>query len=383
MMRNRNLIFMTLLIFLVGCIKPFKPSFKDASIEKYVVHGMLSSEQGWQEVNISKTSGTDTPLYNPLSGCDVKLVDELGKEFIMHDADSGIYRGWIEQEYLVQGRGYKLIVKTPSGDHLESEYDYMPNGADIKTPNYQIESHQVEDDGPFLNGLQFYIDLEGNENQSRYYRWQLTETWEYHSRYPIEYYYDGEIQQISPPDSTEFLCWTTNQVDEIFTLNTSNYFTNGIVDFPLHFVANNTPKLGILYSLLINQIALSEEAFNYWDQLRGNQTEQGGLYYSQPMFVEGNISNVLHPDETVLGFFQVSTVSSLRVFVDPPQNIEFIYTDWCNPILFERSLSELNPNQYPFYLETIDGNPSQNIMNDECLFCTLRGGTTEKPNFWP
>lgn len=374
-------IYMLFLFILNSCIKAFEPTYKDESINKYVVQGTLSSKEGWHSIFVSTSSGVENAAYQPLSRCKVSIIDDLGNEFPA-EADGGEYLVWMSKENLVVGRGYKVKVVTSNGEQLESEYDYLPDGPEVIKPFYEIESHPIQDIGEFLDGLQFYIDLKANNNQSRFYRWQIIETWEYHSRYPVEFYYDGQVQQVSPPDSSEFYCWVTDQVDEIFTLNTTNLTSNEIVDFPLHFVTNNSSRLGVLYSLLINQIALSEDAYNYWEQLRQNNTEQGGLYSSQPLAVKGNLKNLTYPDKEVLGFFQASTVHSMRIFVEPP-SIDMLFTDKCSPSLLEHGFNEIKPYEYPAYLQTIDGNYSMILLNDECVLCTLRGGTTEKPDFWP
>jgi hypothetical protein len=366
-----------------SCIKPFEPSYKDTSTDKYVVQGLLTSEEGWHEVNVSKTSSVDEALYMPVQFCEVTIEDEFGNAFELENIFGGTYGIWMNQQDLVIGRGYQLRVKTPDGDFLESKLEYMTDGPEVLTPGYEIEKHPVQDIGDFLDGLQFYIDLKADDHHSHFYRWQLIETWEYHSRYPQEFYYDGEVQQISPPDSSEFYCWATDQVDEIFVLNTNNYTTNGIVNFPLHFVANTSSRLGVLYSLLIRQIALSEDAYIYWDQLRQNNSEQGGLYSSQPLAVRGNITNISNPDQDVLGFFQASTVTQLRIFVEPPENLSMLFSDKCDPNPLEHGFVEIKPYEYPAYLETIDGEVSMNLLNDECVLCTLRGGSNIKPDFWP
>lgn len=381
-----NKLYFFLLFIIIGlssCIKPYNPEYKDTSVLKYVVEGMVSSEEGIQEVRVSKSSSADIPVYIPVSGCIVKIVNDVGQEFDLFELNNGIYQVWMEQNDLVVGRSYKVNVETPDGIILESDFDRMPSGPDIHTPSYFVETQAGQEVNEWKKGLQFYIDLEGSEKDSKFYRWKLTETWEYHSAYPLEFYYNGQVQHIYPPDSSEMYCWTTDQVDEIFTINTTNFSSNAIKKFPLHLVENNSSRLGVLYSLLINQMALTEDAYTYWDQLRQNMTAQGGLYSTQPLAVKGNIRNISMPEQDVLGFFQASYVSSLRIFVPPPPDLELTFTDKCNPLPLERGFIEIRPREYPAYLLTIDGEWTMTVLNKECVKCTLRGGTTEKPYFWP
>jgi hypothetical protein len=383
MMQNKYLVFILFLIFAQSCIKEFEPDFKDSIIEKYVVEGTLKNEEGWQTVTVSKTSSLSDEEFVPILNCEVAIIDELGNEKVMTDLSDGTYGTYVESDFLVIGRGYKVKVVTPENEILESEFDELSATPELIPPTYQIENQAISEISTTIDGLQFYIDLNAEENESQYYRWVLTETWEYHAKYPVEYYYDGSFHQLVPPDSSEFYCWKTQKVDEIFVLSTENLSSNSFSNFPLHFVGNNTPKLGVLYSLKIDQISISKAAYEYWKQLGDNQSTGGGLYTSQPIAVKGNMKNRSNPDEDVLGFFQASSISSFRIFVDTPNGLDMNFSDLCYPIPFERSFSEINPILYPVYLETVNDQRSNNIMNDECLFCTLRGGSTTKPDFWP
>lgn len=383
-MRIKKLTYLLALLMLGGCIKEYHPRFNSESTQKYVVQGMLTNIEGWQEVNISISASLLNPEYIPLMDCQVEIRDDANQKFTLEASENGTYRVWMSAEYLVPGRSYQLIVTTPDGQVLESAFDQMPKVPEVENVYFEVEDLPTNDPEEWLSGIQYYVDLNAGEDDSRYYRWQLTETWEYHSAYPIEYYYDGEVQHVFPPDYSQFYCWRTRVVDEIYTLSTQNLTENTYAKFPLHYVKNTTEKLSVYYSLLIKQIALSEEAYGYWDQLRINNTIGEGLYGSQPMVIEGNILNKSNPDLQVLGFFQASSVSSKRVFTAPIEGLELNYSDKCSPALLRKGLREITPNMYPAYLMSSgDGQWLPILLNDECVLCTLRFGVTEKPDFWP
>lgn len=382
--KMRNLILsLIILLGLWTCIKPYTPALKASSTEKYVVQGMVSNQEGWQEVNVSITSSVNEPHFIPVDFCEAKIIDDENNIFDLINTGAGNYKVWMTSDELVIGRGYKIKVTMAGGIDLESDYDYIPKGPAIGKVYYEVEQHHVDYPEGWLLGVQFYTNMAGENSDSRYYRWKLTETYEYHSVYPLEFYYNGQVQQVSPPDSSEMVCYRTDLVDEIFTLSTESFSSNSIYKFPLHYIENTTPKLGILYSLLIEQIALSREAYFYWDQLRQNNEEQGGLYATQPLAVKGNIRNINSPDFEVLGFFQASYMSKKRIFVEPKPEFELNYSDRCYPEPLEFGFIEISPRDYPAYLLSEDGFPSTTILNDECIFCTRRGGVTQKPDFWP
>lgn len=383
MMRTKNIIFILLILGFSTCIKSYDPNINKSTIQNYVVQGTISNEEGWQEVNISLSSPASKPEYIPVNSCEVEIKDELGQIFKLDGYEDGKYRVWMSSEYLVTERSYMLKIKTPDGQILESAFDKMPKGPEIEDVYFELEDVPTNEPDVFLHGIHFYIDLKAGGEDSRFYKWQLTETWEYHSAYPNEFYYDGEVHQNIPPDSSQYVCWATEDIPKIYTLSTKNLVENSFNRFPLHYVRNTTEQLAILYSVLVKQIALSEEAFTYWDQLRMNSDNAGGLYSTQPLPIQGNIVNTTSPDQKVLGFFQASSISAKRLFVEPVPGLVLEYSDHCSPTLMRKGLIEIRPQDYPGYLMSHEGRWTMVLMNDECVECKQRGGTTTKPDFWP
>jgi hypothetical protein len=154
--------------------------------------------------------------------------------------------------------------------------------------------------------------------------------------------------------------------------------------FPLQFVDNHTPKLMYGYSLLINQFALSESAYSYWDQLRINSSEQGGLYEKQPLSIEGNLHNNTNPDQAVLGFFSASSVKSRRIFISNIDDLPFDFSNYCTPdTLRVGGLLLIDPSEYPAFLVGNKIKYRLIQLSQYCVDCMSLGGTTIKPDFWP
>ena len=149
--------------------------------------------------------------------------------------------------------------------------------------------------------------------------------------------------------------------------------------FPLHFIDNTTERLAYLYSILVTQQSISPEAFAFWDQLRMNNIEQGGMYETQPLPVKGNLTNLTNPEQTVLGFFQVTSVKTKRLFVKNVPDLELVQPAYCGVYSLRRGLMEFTKYDYPVYLLEIKGAYLQ--LSEECIFCTRMGGIKVKPDF--
>jgi hypothetical protein len=135
--------------------------------------------------------------------------------------------------------------------------------------------------------------------------------------------------------------------------------------------------------LLVSQLTISAEAYNYWNSLREQNENQESLYTMQPYQIQGNVKNISKPDEPVLGYFMAAGVSEQRIFVGRP------------PLLFHYSICELSEGDYdamrlirwtgkdewPLYITT-DLNYALALPGQACIDCRQSGGTIIKPDFW-
>jgi hypothetical protein len=368
---------------LSSCIKPYFPAIDAGAGSKYVVSGRVSDVEGWQEVEVSLSSPINAPEYIPVAGCQISILDDKGSVFPLVEYQPGKYHVWIGQEYLVHGTSYKVTVTTPDGQELASEFDPMPSGPPLDSVYYAIKDMPTSDPGTSLRVMQFYVDVNAAAgNFSRFYKWDVEETWEYHAAQRIQYYYDGHVEQVSPPDYSKFTCWKTRLVKNVFTLSTKNLSQNIYTQYPLHSIDGQTSRLSIMYSILVKQLALSEGAYNYWEQLRINSNEQGGLYEKQPLAVKGNITNLSKPEIDVLGYFYTSSESSRRYFYHDVEGIELDFDNGCHEYaLGMGGFSNIYTWEYPAYFYY--SQEGIKTLDIECVDCRKLGGKTEKPDFWP
>lgn len=381
MHRNRFLYIIALLaLMLTTCIKPYEPFIESKDASKYVVSGQVVKGEDIQYVNVSATSPISKPEYIPVTGCQVTISDDKGNNFEAADQSDGNYTFHIPDSYLTTGTAFMVSVLTPAGINIASDFDTLNECPEVDSVYYTFNDVPTTDPEVFKKGLQFYIDLNAEYTSSHNFRWEAVETWEYHASYPIEWYYDGTVHHVYPPDYTRMICWRTEMVKNIFTLSTENLEQNEYKSFPLHFVDNfSTPRLVYGYSLLIKQFALSNAAYSFWEKLRINSTDQGGLYDKQPLAIRGNLRNVTNQDQDVLGFFGVSAMKSKRIFVS---NIATEYVMDCAPIAL-RGFYEITPRDYPAYLYGDEYGYSLALLLPECVDCLVSKGTNVKPEFWP
>jgi len=375
-MKNTKCILFYFVLFLGlnSCIEFFHPDLGNIT-PKYVVDGLVINKEGLQTVKVSTTSRLDVTKYEPLPYCKVRILDDVGNIFNLQETSHGIYSVWIGKEYLIPGRSYKVEVVTSSGIVITSDYDQMPENTAIDSIFYYKKDFPPSNSYNSLQGIVFYIDIDRGDDNCKYYRWEVQETWEHHAIYPKTWYLNGTIlNKMVPPDWSHFTCWTTKYISNIYTLSLDNYAGRKYKMKSIHTVDNQNQKLTFGYSALIYQYSLSKSAYEFWDKLRINSDTQGGLYSSQPMTVKGNLKSTTNPDLEILGLFSASSVTTKRIFV---QNVENL--DKCAPSCPPPG----TPPGYKF-IYFIENDEGQLIgVYESCVECDFIEGTTTKPNFWP
>lgn len=386
-MRNPLHIIMLFCIscMLSSCIEEYTPDIEAGESEKYVVYGELTTEHEDQMIAVSLVSSIRDPKLIPLNDCMVSIVDDQGKSFSGTEFEEGKYKVSVPGEYLSIGKAYRLEIVTAAGVKLVSEFEELLDCPDIDSVYYVREDKPTSDPEVFIEGIQFYLNLDDHGTGTAYYKFDVEETWEYHTVQPLEWYFDGaNLHHVMPRDWSHNVCWTTQMIKDIFILNTAELESNEFKQFPLHFVDNAMPHLAHMYSILVKQYAISEEAYIFWDQLRMNNIEQGGLYDTQPLTVQSNLENQSNPEQDVLGYFKVSSVKTKRIFVKDVPDLEIKYQPLCSPSLLRFGLRELTPDVYfqgyPVYVIIDRG---VYLLTPECIFCELKGGTTTRPDYWP
>lgn len=384
MPRNRILWMGTILLALSSCAKQYTPKVND--LNSYVVSGQVTMGAQTQTVNISLNTPINDPTYTPATGCKVTIWDNANHDFPMVDLGDGNYSTMVDPKYLVPGHVFKLNIVTPSGDSIISDYDTLQRVPPVDSIYYLVKDSKSPNTGQTEKGLQFYINLQGTNTDSRYYRWAIYETWEYHSKYPLEYYWDGELHRLDGPDYSTYTCWDTKKIPEIFTLSTHDLSQNKYVNFSLQFVSSSTPKLANGYSMLVEQYALSKVAYNYWEKMESNSSQVGGAYTKQPVTIRGNLHDITHPDKIVLGFFSAESASQKRIFVPPVTSLLTLhYNEPCDETLLPGGYYSIPKSLYPAPIKAdpVTHAPLFIELSPMCINCLLQGGDTIKPSFWP
>ena len=200
----------------------------------------------------------------------------------------------------------------------------------LDTINYQLNAE----------GLQIFVNTHNPQNNTRYYKWQYKETWEFHSAYlsKLKYVIDptpqGDVYSLSPSvvayyppdpyDSSIFICWQSDSSTELF-LGSSAALSEDLIHLPITTIPTGSQKLTVLYSINIIQYGWSEAGYQFLQAMKKNTETTGSVFNPLPSQLIGNIHCLSDPSKMVVGYFNVSPEQENRFFISAAD-----VPDWTN-----------------------------------------------------
>lgn len=364
-----------LFVFLLGCVEPYSAPDVTFSDNILVVDGFLNVGSNSAVVTLSRAIDLNsTSEYPAVSDAVVSVRSENGTTYGLTETEPGKYE--FTNVPLSLSEKYQLYIRTPDGKEYNSDYVELKDSPEIDSLTWKPQS----------DGINLYVSTHDPSGNTRYYQWLYKETWEYTSRYYSTYkLVDG---QAIPRSVDEYIyqCWRTDESTKVLINSTATLSADHVSDFPLTFVERGDFKLSRLYSLLVQQRALTKEAYTFWSELRKTTEDLGGLFDPLPWQLTGNIHSADNASEPVLGYFSGGNTKEARIFIrfnDLPDYLRTIPPSYC--VVDSIPLNELANYPNSTYLiggygMVLEGFTSTSIG---CVDCRYYGGVTEKPEFWP
>jgi len=301
---KKYFIILSFILASAGCITQFIPETEETQ-SLLVVEGLITDQPGVSTVKLTRSQPIGSYAKpEPVTGCKVRIEDDDNNIYILHESEPGTYLTDPAIFQGIIGRKYTLDIEARNASGKLSSYRSLPMEMKpvppIDSVYYEKQIINSNDDyGAPYEGCQVYLNTIDPEGLCKYYRWDFNETWEF--RLP----YDVDNQT----------CWATDHSGAINIKSTSALTEDKIYRHPINFITNETDRLNIKYSMLINQYSISENEFGYWKRLQNISDDVGGLYDMIPASITGNVYCTDDPNETVLGYFSVSAKSSKRIMI--------------------------------------------------------------------
>ena len=365
----------------VTCKKPYEPPEIKAINNFLVVDGIINTApNSTTTITLSRARRLiDTVSNIPELFAQVYIESNTGSRNALQEGADGRYSSG--QLTLNTVSTYRLGVITNDGSQYQS--DFVPV---IKTPEIDSLSWKLQDD------VTVYVNTHDPQNNTRYYRWEYEETWEYHSVFETILGLTNNNTLIFYRDSITqaFKCWSNSASTDILLGSSVKLSEDIISNIPVAIVPKNSVKINFRYSVLVKQYGLTKEGYAYWQILQRNTQQLGTLFDAQPSQLTGNIHSVTNSTEPVIGYISASSIQTKRLFIKNKQ-----LDNWhgeplgrtCDVKIIPGDPDPLNYLNYhgtdtqygPYYFVTGGGVAT---APKQCLDCTLNGGTNVKPVFW-
>jgi len=303
-------------LIMQNCIDPFEveaTEFKSA----LVIEGTITDQEQIQHIMVSRTFPLDTVLMTGLSSAKVNVLDSNGGIFSFSETSSGEYES-NSPFAAISGVSYTLKVETADGNSYSSEETTMPAKATIDN---LYADRDFKDNGA-EEGMFIYVDSYDPTGQSKYYRYEYEETykiiapnWSASDAYIVSPLPNPEVATRTKTKE-EQVAYNTVVSNTIIQENTTDLGEDRVNKFPVRFINRENFILSHRYSILVKQFVQNRAAYSYYETLQLLSGTESLFSQRQSGFLEGNIKSDTNPEEDVVGFFQVSTVSERRIFFD-------------------------------------------------------------------
>jgi Domain of unknown function (DUF4249) len=360
-----------LVLILDGCIEPF--SIKLRTAQRLVVDGMITDQLGPYTVRIFRSLALDDQLDKTdwVRAAQVSILDDQGKQEQLTEVSPGNYQTRTFQGTI--GKSYHIHFSTQDGFTYESDPELLLPVGDMYNLHSEFEEKVSPigiDPGNPPNGFNILLDADVLPEQNGLVRWRWTGTFE------IQAHPELRMQAIATktgiviiPDPepcsgfevvsgrrieqfgtcTCCFCWVT-QYDDVPLLSDKRFVVNNkITNYKIDFLQANRRFLYDKYKLEVEQMSLSQVAYDFWKKVAAQESQGSNLFQTPPPPTTGNMKALTEGAMPVSGIFSASAIKKQTLVV--------------------------NRSEVPYALPPID------TIAMSCLKA-YRYSTTVKPPFW-
>jgi hypothetical protein len=387
-----------LLIFACSCRVPYQPAVTTAAYSYLVVDGAINSSNIATDsttITLSRTFKISTsPVISPELHALVSVEDAANNSYPLQEAGKGKY---VAGPFgLDNTKQYRLRIKTSDNKTYLSDFVGIKTTTPIDSVGYTADRV----------GVKIYTNTHDATNNTRYYRWDFIETYQYTAAFKSNYVTNGTQIVGRTPAQGIYTCWRSEPSPNILITTTKQLTQDVVYQFPIQQIDNSSEKIGIDYSIQLRQYALTPDAYIFWQQTKKNTEELGSIFDALPSQINGNIHSVSNPAEPVFGYLTITNIQIKRIFINARQLPFANYLANNSGCISDTALYNIqNITGYPTVELTLLPLTSGNIPLDAlaffnkihipqtggivgysiaakaCADCTLRG-TNIKPSYW-
>lgn len=307
----------------MGCLEPFE--FETETFqEALVIEASLTNEMKRHQVKLSRAVRFEDSINAPERNAQVRILDDLENTIEFQEVEAGLYLS--STAFTAQmGRVYTLVIQTADGTVYRSNPERIVAEAEIEDVYANRETNSQGEDGIFV-----YTDSFDSSGEAQYYRYEYEETYKIIAPFwnPVDF----ELTNYEPcnPDpldpsiffdlaivareEEEQVCYNTIPSVDIIQTSSAGLSEQRVERFPVRFIPGTDFILTHRYSILVKQFVQSADAFSYYQSLDNFSSSASVFTEIQPGLLEGNITAENDEEKIALGYFEVASVSTKRIF---------------------------------------------------------------------
>ena len=339
-------------------------------------------------IHLSYTTPTNSEEEAPdMLNAQVYVIGQNGyrSEAAEFDIEDDCYV--IDTRTLENNTLYAVEV-TVDGDTYQSDFQPLLTSPEIDEVTWRENESSVS----------IYVTTLAEQTDSRHFMWSFEEDWEIHAEVDMRGNYDliPIYKKEHYPDLTKtrnpyLYCWMHDVSRHILLHSSANLSENQVKNVKLHEIGIEDIRISYIYSILVKQWSLSDDAYRYFSTMKQYTEIDDGLFAPILSDFQGNIRCISNPDKRAHGYVLASNVTTKRIFIyeEDFKHMRSLYSEpFC--------LAKYDKDQ-PWGLDPVEEWLSpwvimRNIRTqlDEvlytwsCVDCRHTVGATKKrPDFWP
>lgn len=384
---KRLILLFSLATIALSCVDEYKApdSLYEKHKEELVVQGRIFGG-GESVFNLSYTTPLNESVSKNISHARITVIDPNGNESktAVYDEEQLEYR--IDTRNLQSGTHYAVKIEL-DGETYQSDFQPLSVSPEIDDITYK----ENED------GISIHVSAHNDADNGHAYMWTYEEDWEFHSDIDIVgvggiVLYNKNVYQLDGKNPYLY-CWGHQKSRNINIYSTEALEENKVVEHELLQIPIDDIRISYIYSILVKQWVLSNEAYDYFRQMKLYTEEMDGLFSPVPAEVKGNVSCISNPEIRVHGFVPASTVTEKRIFIYESdfQKLDSEYENcfWMDPASEGEGWAAAWNDRIDMgvgVVHTINGVMDLNSIyyQKECFDCReVEGSTKKRPYFWP
>ncbi|MEP2024737.1 MAG: DUF4249 domain-containing protein [Reichenbachiella sp.] len=356
--------------FLAGCVDEIDIPLSGEAI--LTIDGSITDEAKNHTIQLSHSySFNDNPTFTPIDplvfGAQVEISDNDGNVTALFEGKNGAYHtpsvfaGEI-------GKIYTLQVTLKTGEVYYSKPEILlPVGAVIEEVCFENVLTQVStsESTTDVKEVQFTAKFTDRGETDDYYRWGYTGVYEV----------EAPLADTSPPCDAETppsvkcgpckvptkRCWANVFDNEFIKVVSDELFNGKTVDDYAIYTTPADRQFNFYYAAHIELYSLTKSAFDYYNALSTQLTNNGTVFETPNYQIRGNIYFDEDPEKLVLGYFSASAKTTARLIVDGSEVPD---------VMFKSGPIDCSAN-------------ASGCIPAACIDCSFWPATNIKPDYWP